>query len=411
MYTKALIGLLIGRVATTVIASTMIVGIGWHLYEATGNAFDLALIGLFQIIPIFLFTLPAGWVADHFSRRAILLITSSLQIIILVVIALLMNQETLNKWYLYSALVILAIGRAFFAPAIQSALPNIVKAEDLSKAVALVSSLWNMALTLGPFIAGFLIAWLDKDFYWLLLIFGLFNIIGFNLLPEFKAREGKKSINLSDLLGGVAYLKRSPEVLGSMVVDLFIVLLGSVMAILPVFVKDVLNAGPEVLGLLRAMPAVGATIVGIALTRRKQPIQQNGRALFIALFIFSCSIVIFATIHIVWVAALALFIYGASDMISVVLRSSIVQICTPDRLRGRVSSLNTLFISSSNELGDFRSGSAAALLGPVTGALVGGIMAFAVVGISMVVFKPLRQLGELKPYEDDQPEAETSASK
>jgi MFS family permease len=268
-----------------------------------------------------------------------------------------------------------------------------------------------MALTLGPFIAGFLIAWLDKDFYWLLLIFGLFNILGFSLLPEFKAREGKKSIKLSDLLGGVAYLKKSPEVLGSMVVDLFIVLLGSVMAILPVFVKDVLNAGPEVLGLLRAMPAVGATLVGIALTRRKQPIQQNGRALFIALFIFSCSIVVFATIHIVWVAALALFIYGASDMISVVLRSSIVQICTPDRLRGRVSSLNTLFISSSNELGDFRSGSAAALLGPVTGALVGGIMAFAVVGISMVVFKPLRQLGELKPYEDDQPEAETSTSK
>ena len=411
MYSKALIGLIIGRVATTVIASTMIVGIGWHLYEATGSAFDLALIGLFQIIPIFLFTLPAGWVADNFSRKTILLLTSSLQILILVVIALLMNQETLNKWYLYSALVVLAIGRAFFAPAIQSALPNIVKAEDLNKAVALVSSSWNLALTLGPFIAGFLIAWLDKDFYWLLLAFGIFNIFGFSLLPDFKSSGEKKTINVSDLLGGVAYLRKSPEVLGSMVVDLFIVLLGSVMAILPVFVKDVLNAGPEVLGLLRAMPAVGATLVGIVLTRRKQPIQQNGRALFIALFIFSSSIVLFATVHIVWVAAVALFIYGASDMISVVLRSSIVQICTPDRLRGRVSSLNTLFIASSNELGDFRSGSAAALLGPVTGALVGGIMAFAVVGISMIVFKPLRQLGELKAYEDDQPSTETSDSK
>lgn len=405
MYSKALIGLLMGRVATTVIASTMIVGIGWHLYEATGSAFDLALIGLFQIIPIFLFTLPAGWVADNFSRRTILLVSTVLQIIILITIALIMNQEELNKWYLYSALVVLAIGRAFFAPAIQSALPNIVKAEDLNKAVALVSSSWNLALTLGPFIAGFLIAWLDKDFYWLLLIFGVFNIVGFSLLPEFKKRSDRPTINLSDILGGVSYLRRSPEVLGSMVVDLFIVLLGSVMAILPVFVKDVLNAGPEVLGLLRAMPAVGATLVGIILTRRHEPIKQNGRALFIALFIFSGSIVLFATVHIVWVAAVALFIYGASDMISVVLRSSIVQICTPDKLRGRVSSLNTLFIASSNELGDFRSGSAAALLGPVTGALVGGIMAFAVVGISMVLFKPLRQLGELKAYEDDQPEA------
>ncbi len=410
MYSKALYGLLIGRVATTVIASTMIVGIGWHLYEATGSAFDLALIGLFQIIPIFLFTLPAGWVADNFSRRTILLLSSTLQIVILIVIALIMNQEELNKWYLYGALIILAIGRAFFAPAIQSALPNIVKAEDLNKAVALVSSSWNLALTLGPFIAGFLIAWLDKDFYWLLLIFGVFNIVGFSLLPDFKKRSDKPTINLTDILGGVAYLRRSPEVLGSMVVDLFIVLLGSVMAILPVFVKDVLNAGPEVLGLLRAMPAVGATLVGIILTRRQEPIKQNGRALFIALFIFSSSIVLFATVHIVWVAAVALFIYGASDMISVVLRSSIVQICTPDKLRGRVSSLNTLFIASSNELGDFRSGSAAALLGPVTGALVGGIMAFAVVGISMVLFKPLRQLGELKAYEEDVPES-VSATK
>ena len=203
----------------------------------------------------------------------------------------------------------------------------------------------------------------------------------------------------------MAHLRRSPEVLGSLTVDLFIVMLGSVMAILPVFVKDVLNAGPEVLGLLRAMPAVGAVLMGVGLARRKEPIKRNGRALFIALFIFSGSIVLFALVHIVWVAAVALFIYGASDMISVVLRSSIVQLRTPDKLRGRVSSLNTLFIASSNELGDFRSGSAAALLGPVTGALVGGIMAFAVAGIAMVVFKPLRQLGQLEALDDDQPSA------
>lgn len=396
MYNQALIGLLIGRIATTLIASTMIVGIGWHLYEATGSAFGLALIGLFQIIPIFLCTLPAGWTADNFSRKQILFVCSALQLIVLVLIALIMNQDVLNKWALYSALVVLAIGRAFFAPAIQSTLPNIVKPEHLNRAVALVSSSWNLALTLGPLVAGVLIAWMDKDFYWLLLIFGIFNLAGFSLLPALNSSSEKTSFHLSELLGGVTYLRKSPEVLGSLVVDLFIVLVGSVMAILPIFVKDVLNAGPEVLGLLRAMPAVGATLMGIALARRQKPIQKNGQTLFIALFVFSASIILFASVHIVWVSAIALFIYGASDMISVVLRAAIVQLYTPDGLRGRVSALNTLFIASSNELGDFRSGSAAALFGPVTAALIGGVMACAVAGIGMLVFKPLRQLGELK---------------
>jgi MFS family permease len=400
LWSKAFFGILIGRIATTLIASSMVVSIGWHLYEATGNPFDLALVGLFQIIPIFAFTLPAGWVADHFSRRTILLITATLQLVILIVVAWIMAQPELNKWWLFLALAILGIGRAFFAPAIQSALPNVVPAEQLNRAVALISSSWNFALMIGPFVAGLLIAWIDRDLYWLLIIISLFTLGGFSLLPPLRPKTKRQSVNITDLLGGVAYLRENQVVLGCMTIDLFIVLVGSVMAILPVFVSDVLNAGPETLGLLRAMPAVGATLMGLVITGRKQAIKNNGPLLFVALLIFSGSIVVFATVHIVWVAAVALFIYGASDMVSVVLRSSIVQIATPDKLRGRVSALNTLFIATSNEMGDFRSGSATALLGPVTGAFIGGLMAFGVVGISYFVFKPLRTLGEIKPHEE-----------
>lgn len=399
LWTKPLIGILLGRIATTLISSTMSVSIGWHLYQATRNAFDLALIGLFLVLPIFAFTPLTGWVADHFSRRKILLATSLMQLAVLVSVALIMMQPTLNKWYLFLTLSVLGGVRAFFAPAMQSILPNIVPAEQLNRAVALVSSSWNFALTIGPFIAGLLIAWIDRDLYWWLILVGFFTFGGFWLLPEVQRKTRRQAINFSELMGGVAYLRENRIVLGCMTIDLLIVFFGSVMAILPVFVTDVLHAGPETLGLLRAMPATGATLMGLFLTGRKEAIKNNGQILFIALTIFASSIIVFSLFHYVWIAALALFVYGASDMVSVVLRSAIVQICTPDNLRGRVSALNTLFIASSNELGDFRSGSVTALIGPVAGSFVGGLMAFGVVGLSLIVFKPLRQLGEIKPPE------------
>lgn len=391
MWSKALLGLLLGRIATTLIGSTMSVSIGWHLYQATGNAFDLALIGLFQIIPVLTLSLFTGWVADNFSRRKILIGAAISQLAVLLAVAITMAQPELNKWYLYMALMVLGVGRAFFAPAIQSMLPNIVPTEHLNRAVALMSSAWNMALTIGPFVAGILLAALDVQLYWLLLALGVFTVSGFWMLPEVTVKSDR-TFSLQDLLGGVVYLRQNNAVLGSMAIDLMIVLCGSVMAILPVFVSDVLHAGPETLGLLRAMPAIGATLVGLTITRRKKAIQRNGRLLFIALTIFASSIILFALSDTVLIACIALFIYGGSDMISVVIRSSVVQILTPDNLRGRVSALNSLFIASSNELGDFRAGSVTALIGPVAGALLGGIMAFGVVGMSAVWFKSLRNL-------------------
>ena len=271
MWSKALIGLIIGRIATTLIGSTMSVSIGWHLYESTGEAFDLALVGIFQIVPVIGLFLVAGWAADNFSRKRILLLSTSVQILVVVAVAFLMNQPTLNKWALFCSLSALGAGQAFFAPAIQSVLPNIVSSDHLGRAVAAISSMWNIALTVGPFLAGILLATLDRQLYWVLIIFGLFTLGGFSLLPALKIHSERK-LDLKDIFSGVHYLINNNVVRGALVTDLAVILCGSVMAILPVFVKDVLHEGPETLGLLRAMPAVGATLIGLAMVRRKRAI-------------------------------------------------------------------------------------------------------------------------------------------
>ncbi len=403
MWSKALIGLIIGRIATTLIGSTMSVSIGWHLYESTGEAFDLALVGIFQIVPVISLFLVAGWAADNFSRKSILLLSASLQLFVVLAVAILMNQPELNKWALFLSLSVLGAGRAFFAPAIQSVLPNIVSTDHLGRAVAAISSMWNIALTVGPFLAGVLLAMLDRQLYWVLIIFGLFTLGGFSLLPALKIHSERK-LDLKDIFSGVHYLMHNNVVRGALFTDLVVILCGSVMAILPVFVKDVLHEGPETLGLLRAMPAVGATLIGLTMVRRKRAIERNGPLLFWSLIIFSFSIIGFAFSQNLYVACFALLIYGGSDMISVVIRSSVVQIMTPDALRGRVSAVNSLFIASSNELGDFRSGSVTAAIGPVACAVTGGVMSLGVVLLFRKTFRPLFELQKIEPPELSKPE-------
>ncbi|BFT28889.1 MFS transporter [Alteromonas sp. D210916BOD_24] len=399
MWSIALVGLVVSRISATLISAILSVAIGWHLYQATGNAFDLALVGLVQIVPIIVFTIPAGWVADHVPRRTVLQLTSLLQLGVIIAIALIMSAEQLHTWQLFIALGFLGTSRAFFAPAIQSVLPHIVPANQMNRAVALISLVWNIALTVGPFIAGALLVWLDHSLYWSLLILSVITLTGFYLLPSINVNTGRQ-LNIDELLGGIRYLKKNRTVLGAISVDMAIVLAGSVTAILPIFVSDVLHSGPETLGLLRAMPALGATIVGTLLTKRKRNITNNGKVLYLALTVFSLSILAFAFAHTTWLAALALLIYGGADMFSVVIRGTIVQLLTPDLLRGRVSAVNALFIACSNDLGDFRAGAASALVGTVYGAAIGGVMALGIVAMSARMFPTLRHLKEVKPPEN-----------
>ncbi|GGF57623.1 MFS transporter [Alteromonas lipolytica] len=394
VFTPRFTWFLFGRGIFSAIESIMAVAFAWHLYERTGDPFDLALVGLFQIVPVYLLFPITGWVVDHISRSKILLAGATMQLLVLSGFALLMMTADFNKWLLLSLISIHGCSKAFMSPALQATLPNLVPPHHLNQAVAITSTVWNIALTVGPFVAGILIALLDRNIYWLLVSGAAITLLCFYQIPAIGAANtgtGKR-----DLMGGLRFVKQNNIVLGSLSLDLFIVLLGSVVALLPVYAADILKVGPEGLGLLRAMPAAGAVLMGIYLSKFKTEFQQTGSTLFISLSVFSLSVIVFALSETMWLAATALFVYGASDMISVVIRGAAVQLNTPDELRGRVSAANSIFIASSNQLGDFRAGAVAAAIGPVAATLLGGGCALAITLGGAIWFKELRQLKSLK---------------
>lgn len=390
LFDRAFTHFLLGRVALSLADSILTVSLGWHLYQATQNAFDLALVGLFQIAPFLGLFLVTGWVADHFSRKTIMISCASLQVVVFALIGWQMSTPDLNKWVIYGLISLMGIGKAFISPATQAVLPNLVTPGLLNRAVAVTGTSWNLALTLGPFVAGLLLAWIDRSVYWLLTGLAFVSLYGFLRLPSLTTvkTEGARR----DILGGIRFLKVNPVVLGCLSLDLAIVLFGSVMVILPIYVADVLQTGPETLGLLRAMPAVGAVLIGLVLSGERGEFTHIGRTLFVSLTVFALSILLFSFSDSLWLSCLALFIYGAADMFSVVIRTSVVQTLTPDALRGRVSALNSIFIASSNQVGDFRAGSVAALVGPVGAGLIGGVMALVVAVGGGVLFSELRKL-------------------
>lgn len=368
------------------------VAVGWHIYEATGNPFDLALVGLMQILPIAGLFIVSGWVVDNLQRKHVLIACAALQGLVLLGLAYSLSGD-FDRVTVFGLLLLNGVARAFYMPAVQAILPGIVPHEGLEKAVAVSSTAWTGAGTAGPFVAGFLIAWLDTDIYLLLAILTLVAGALLFYLPAVTVRR-PTGRGLAQLLEGVRYVYRNPLVLPAISLDLFIVLAGSVVALLPVYAIDVLNVGPEALGLMRAMPALGAVSAGILLTRLPA-MRQAGKLLYASLAVFALSIIIFALSGNLWLSLGALLVYGASDMVSVNVRSSIIQLATPDELRGRVNSVNSLFIATSNDMGSFRAGTVATVLGPVATVLVGGLMSVGVVIGAYWLFPTLRRLDRI----------------
>ena len=385
------------RVLIALCSSMLSVAIGYHIYFLTGNPFDLALVGLMQIVPMILLFIFSGWAVDHFPRKKILISCAFVEAIVYVGLAISMNSDELNRLVIFSLIFLHGCARAFYSPASQAILPNIVSSSYLSRAVAITSSVWTTAQTIGPFAAGLLIALIDFKTYWALVALSASGACMFILLPTLPASK-PLGRGLKPLLNGIRYVMDNPIVLPSISLDLLIVLVGSVMALLPVYTIDVLKVGPETLGLLRAMPALGGVVMGLLLAKLP-PMRKSGKQLFIALGIFAASILVFALSSTLWISLAALWVYGASDMISVNIRSTLIQLATPDELRGRVSAVNMLFIGISNEMGDFRAGSVAALFGPVTTVLAGAGMAFAVALGGYIAFPRLRQLDKLTDAE------------
>jgi MFS family permease len=374
------------------------VAVAWNVYQLTRDPLDLGYIGLAQFAPHFVLFLIAGMAADRLDRRAILAACNVIHLVVVGLLMLVLWRDMGGVGMVLAILVVHGIARAFFHTAGQAILPNLVSTALFPKAVAYSSSANKMAQLGGPALGGVLVAWAgDWAYYTAAAMFALAGVGAVMIRGALHLRSSDP-IGLTSLLGGFNYVWRNKVVLGAVSIDLLGVLFGGVMGLLPVYAADILHVGAEGLGVMRAMPGVGSLIMGLALTRITAP-NRMGPALFIALGVFGVSILVFSLSEIFWLSLAALLIYGASDMVSVYIRLTLVQIATPDAMRGRVSAVNSVSINASNELGDFRAGVTASLIGTVPAVLVGGIATLAVTLLWAKLCPAMRRIDRLEDLE------------
>ncbi len=370
------------------------VAVGWHVYQLTGDPFDLGLIGLAQFAPAFVLFLAAGWAADRFERRTIMVLCNAVHIAAVALLAILFWRDAESLASILAILVLHGAARSFFHTASQAILPNLVTVAQFPRAIAYASSLNKAAQLTGPALGGALIAWTGEGVYSIIVIaFVIAGTAAAALRRKLRVHT-PEAFGLEMVLGGFSYVWHNKVVLGAISIDLMAVLCGGVMGLLPVFAKDILHVGPDGLGVMRAMPGAGSLLVGIVLTQMSAP-RHMGPALFISVAIFGGAIIVFSLSTAFWLSLAALAVYGAADMISVYIRQTLVQIATPDAMRGRVSAINSVSINASNELGDFRAGVMAAGIGSVGAVLVGGCATIAVTALWWRFFPTIRNVDRL----------------
>ena len=382
------------RVLSTLCFQMLAVAVGWQLYALTGSALDLGLVGLVQFIPVLVLTLPAGHWADRGDRRAIVAGCQGLVAVLAALLLLGSLQGWLGREQIFVLIGLVGCARAVEAPNMASLLPGLVPRAIFPRAAAWSASANQTAQILGPALGGVLYVFGPAAAYGTaagLLLLGASAAIAIRV-PRL-ARSGDAR-GLAALLMGFGFVLRHRLVLGAISLDLFAVLLGGTVALLPIFARDVLGTGPAGLGLLRAAPALGALSMSVLLANRplRAPV---GPKMFGALLIFGVASTVFALSGSLWLSIAALAVVGAADVVSVVVRSSLVQLQTPDEMRGRVSAVNSLFVGASNQLGDFRAGAVAALVGAVPAAVLGGLGTLVVALLWMKLFPELRKLRDL----------------
>ena len=370
------------------------IAVGWHIYRITGSVLYLGLVGLFQFLPALVLFLVAGMVADRVDRRLIIAACNMLHAAAASLICAYMLLEPVNVWPVFALLAIHGTARAFLSPASQAILPNIVPRELFSNAVAMSSSVNKIGQLGGPAIGGILIALISQWTYLVAAVLFGVAAAAAALIQTRLAVRGKEVFGLKTILGGFDYIWRKKIVLGAISIDLIAVLFGGVLGLLPVYAIDILHVGPEALGVMRAMPAAGALAVAVILTQARVT-RHMGAAFFISLAVFGLAVLVFSLSTLFWLSLAALAVYGAADMVSVYIRQTLVQIETPDELRGRVSSVNSVSVNASNELGDFRAGIMAAAIGTVPAVFVGGIVTLTVTALWWKIFPDLRKVDRL----------------
>jgi MFS family permease len=386
---------LASRFLSTVAMQIQSVAVGWQVYEITRTPLALGLVGLAEFVPMFLLTLPAGDISDRFDQRRVLAASLLVEALCGVLLVLLTLGHLHKVFLFYLVMMLFGAARGFSGPAGQSLLPFIVSSERLPKSIAWSSSAFQTAVIAGPAIGGFLYAVGPLAAYAVCAICFVGAGIGTATLGGRRpVRQVTGMTTLERVIEGVRFVRHRPVVLGAISLDLFAVLLGGATALLPVYARDILHVGPIGLGVLRSTPAVGAALVAISLGRR--PLEtRTGARMFAAVGIFGISTIVFGVSTNFYLSLAALFVLGASDMVSVFIRSALIQFATPDPMRGRVSAVNMLFIGASNELGEFESGLTAAWFGTVPAVVVGGIGTMLVVAIWMKLFPPLRTVDRL----------------
>ncbi len=376
--------------------------VGWEIYERTGDPLSLGWIGVARALPVILFALPAGQVIDRFDRRWVLVLTQVAMGLGAAALAVASSLGDTPLIVMYGLLALMGCARAFNGPSRATLLPLIVAPGAFPNAVAWNSSVFQLSAVLGPIVAGVMLAEFGSAWEVYAVTAGfclLFAITALGVRPR-EAPRATGPISMSSLFAGAGFIWREKPILGALTLDLFAVLLGGATALLPIYAKDILKVGPEGLGLLRAAPFVGAFLMSLLLTRLP-PFRRSGHVLLWSVAGFGVCMVVFGFSTAFWLSLVALFMSGALDTVSVVIRHVLVQLRTPNELRGRVSSVNSVFIESSNELGAFESGLVAAYFGVVFSVVSGGIGTVLVVGAVALGIPQLRKLGELHDREMD----------
>ncbi len=382
------------RFIATLAIQVQSVAIGWQIYEMERTPLALGLVGLCQFAPMFLLTLPAGDITDRFNQRRVYSLAAGVQTLCSGLFLALSIFRPGSAWMYYLVLVLFGASRGFSGPAGSSLLPFLVPPERLSRSIAFSSSFFTAATISGPALGGFLYSLGPVHVYSICIagFAGAALIVARLGGRRFKPEETQAS-RYERVAEGVRFVRSRPVVLGAISLDLFAVLLGGATALLPVYARDILHAGPLGLGFLRSAPAAGAFSMAFFLTH--WPIRTKvGARMFAAVAVFGVATIVFGLSTWFPLSLLALFVLGASDMVSVNIRGSLIQLATPDAMRGRVSAVNMLFIGASNELGEFESGTTAALMGTVPAVLAGGIGTLLVVALWMKLFPPLRRVNK-----------------
>ncbi|GLK68844.1 MFS transporter [Hansschlegelia plantiphila] len=385
------------RLSSTFAVQIVSVAVGWQVYDLTRDPFDLGLVGLVQFLPAFALVLVTGPAADRFPRRAIMAACCAVEGVGALILVALAWTGPLSTLPIFCVLFVFGVARAFFGPASSAIVPSLVPPQALANAVTWASSAWQFASIVGP-VAGGLLYGLGAPVAYAAAAALLALATTLSLL--IRVTQVRRALDSSwrTLAAGFAYVLREKVVMGAITLDLFAVLLGGAMGLMPAVARDVLDVGPWGLGLLRAAPGIGAIAMALALS--VVPIRDHaGRIMFACVGLFGLATAVFGLSTTLWLSIGALAVMGAADMVSVTIRETLLQLWTPDEVRGRVNAVNMMFVGASNELGEFRAGSMAAVIGVMPAIVAGGVGAMAVSGLWAWWFPQLRTARSLERRE------------